>query len=83
MAAKRVVVVGGASAVVAVAAFILTAPAFLRPGADRLALVQTPRDYGVSFETVEFRPPDRPITLRAWWMPAEPAKAAIILVHGG
>ena len=83
MAAKRVVVIGAASAVVAVAAFILIAPAFLRPGADRLALVQTPRDYGVTFETVEFRPPDRPIKLRAWWMPSEPAKAAIILVHGG
>src|SRR5206468_1832642 len=52
-------------------------------GADRLALVQTPRDYGTPFETVEFRPPDQPIKLRAWWMPAAPAKAAIILVHGG
>ncbi len=83
MAAKRVVVVGAASVVVAVAAFILIAPAFLRPGGDRLALVHTPRDYGVTFETVEFRPPDQPITLRAWWMPSEPAKAAIILVHGG
>src|SRR5207244_7029090 len=83
MAAKRVVVIGAASAVVAVAAFILIAPAFLRPGADRLALVQTPRDYGVTFETVEFRPPDQPITLRAWWMPAAQPKAAIILVHGG
>jgi len=83
VAGKRVVVIGAASAVVAVAAFILIAPAFLRPGADRLALVQTPRDYGVTFETVKFRPPDRPIMLRAWWMPSEPAKAAIILVHGG
>jgi uncharacterized protein len=35
------------------------------------------------FETVAFRPPDEPITLRAWWMPAPSAKAAIILVHGG
>src|SRR5436309_15014920 len=83
MAAKRVVVVGAACVVVAVAAFILIAPAFLRPGADRLALVQTPRDYGVTFETVEFRPPDRPIKLRAWWMASEPAKAGMILVHGG
>src|SRR5436309_5974121 len=83
MAAKRVVVVGAACVVVAVAAFILIAPALLRPGANRLRIVQTPRDYGLAFETVEFRPPDRPITLRAWWMPSEPAKAAIILVHGG
>src|SRR5205807_5377670 len=82
-ALRRVAVIGAASAVVAVAAFILIAPAFLRPGADRLALVQTPRDYGTPFETVEFRPPDQPIKLRAWWMPAAPAKAAIILVHGG
>jgi len=82
-ALRRVAVIGAASAVVAVAAFILIAPAFLRPGANRLRIVQTPRDYGVTSETVEFRPPDQPITLRAWWMPAAPAKAAIILVHGG
>jgi len=47
------------------------------------ALVHTPADYGIVFETVAFRPPDESITLRAWWMPAPSAKAAIILVHGG
>ena len=67
----------------ALIAFIVVAPTQLRPGAKRLPLVGTPADYGVTFETVAFRPPDEPITLRAWWMPAASAKAAIILVHGG
>src|SRR3989454_7919766 len=79
----RSLLIAGGFAILALIAFIVVAPSFLRPGADRLALVQTPRDYGTPFETVEFRPPDQPITLRAWWMPSEPAKAAIILVHGG
>jgi len=61
----------------------VVAPALLRPGAKRLPLVHTPADYGIVFETVAFRPPDESITLRAWWMPAPSAKAAIILVHGG
>src|SRR5437667_12716523 len=79
----RLSLIAGGFAILALIAFIVVAPALLRPGANRLRIVQTPRDYGVTFETVEFRPPDQPITLRAWWMPAEPAKAAIILVHGG
>src|SRR5207247_11057412 len=53
-ALRRVAVIGAASAVVAVAAFILIAPAFLRPGADRLALVLTARGYGRPLDTVVF-----------------------------
>src|SRR2546428_2971048 len=79
----RSLLIAGGFSILALTAFIVVAPALLRPGANRLRIVQTPRDYGVTFETVEFRPPDQPITLRAWWRPAEPAKAAIILVHGG
>ncbi len=46
-------------------------------------LVGSPRDYGITFETVEFHPQDQPITLRAWWMPVDDAKAAVLMVHGG
>src|SRR2546422_4586103 len=79
----RSLLIAGGFSILALTAFIVVAPALLRPGANRLRIVQTPRDYGVTFETVEFRPPDQPIRLRAWWMSSEPAKAAIILVHGG
>src|SRR5438093_6930180 len=63
----RLFLIAGGFAILALIAFIVVAPALLRPGANRLRIVQTPRDYGVTFETVEFRPPDQPITLRAWW----------------
>jgi hypothetical protein len=62
---------------------IVVAPAFMRPGRDRLPLVGTPADRGLRYETVAFSPPDVPITLRAWWMPAPGAKAAIVMIHGG
>ncbi|MGH7858083.1 MAG: hypothetical protein ACREQY_12215, partial [Candidatus Binatia bacterium] len=45
--------------------------------------VGTPEDHGLRFEPVEFRPPDQPITLRAWWIPAARPKAAVVMVHGG
>jgi uncharacterized protein len=80
---SRWLVTGGCGVLLALGAFIVVAPALLRPGAKRLPLVHTPADYGIVFETIAFRPPDEPITLRAWWMPAPSAKAAIMLVHGG
>src|SRR5439155_3207067 len=79
----RLLLITGGSSILALIAFIVVAPALLRPGANRLPIFQTPRDYGVAFETVEFQPPDKAITLRAWWMPVARPKAAIILVHGG
>ncbi len=79
----RLLLIAGGFSILALIAFIVVAPALLRPGANRLPIIQTPRDYGVAFETVEFQPPDEAITLRAWWMPAAQPKAAIILVHGG
>src|SRR5437879_7216468 len=79
----RWLLIGGGFSMFALIAFIVVAPALLRPGANRLPIFQTPRDYGVAFETVEFQPPDKAITLRAWWMPVARPKAAIILVHGG
>src|SRR5262249_1935596 len=75
--------IAGAGAILALTIFIALAPALLRPGTNRLPIIRTPGDYGVAFETVEFRPPDEAITLRAWWMPVAQPKAAIILVHGG
>ena len=62
---------------------VLVAPAFMRPGRERLPLAGTPADRGLRFETVAFSPPDVPITLRAWWIPAPGPKAAIVMVHGG
>src|SRR2546428_804025 len=79
----RLLLIAGSFSILALIAFIVVAPGLLRPGANRLPIIQTPRDYGVAFETVEFQPPDEAITLRAWWMPAAQPKAAIILVHGG
>jgi uncharacterized protein len=57
------------------------APAFF--GLAHTKVVGSPKDYDIGFETVEFHPTDVPLTLRAWWMPADNAKAAIIMVHGG
>ena len=52
-------------------------------GLQHTPLVGSPKDYGISFETVAFHPQDESLTLRAWWMPADTPKAAIIMVHGG
>lgn len=46
-------------------------------------IVHKPSDFGLAFEAVEFRSPDQPLTIRAWWLPAPSAKAAIVMVHGG
>jgi pimeloyl-ACP methyl ester carboxylesterase len=70
------------AAVLLLAVIIAVGPFFMGPGA-RLPLAGSPADVGLSYEDVSFRPPDRPITLRAWWMPAEAPKAALVLVHGG
>lgn len=64
------------------AALIAIGPWFMPP-APRVHVVGSPADVGLRYEDVSFAPPDRPITLRAWWLPADPMKAAILLVHGG
>jgi uncharacterized protein len=71
-----------AGATVLLVAFALLAPFGMRPN-PRLPLAATPADQGIRYESVAFSPPDRPITLRAWWMPAEPPRGAVVLVHGG
>jgi uncharacterized protein len=62
---------------------IAVGPAFVHPAGQRLAVTQHPSDYGLAYEEVTFRPPDRPITLHAWWIPGERPRAALIFVHGG
>jgi pimeloyl-ACP methyl ester carboxylesterase len=69
--------------VVLVLLVFLLGPLAMRPGGQRLAMTETPKDYGLVSEAVQFNPPDRPITLRAWWLPATDARAAIVFVHGG
>ena len=66
----------------AFALLVIVAPAFMGPG-ERLPLTQTPTDFGLGFESVAFEPPDLPITIRAWWIPAARSKAAVVMVHGG
>jgi pimeloyl-ACP methyl ester carboxylesterase len=79
---RRWAVVAGVVLAVA-ASFVALAPLGMRPGRERLATVDTPASRGLAFEPVAFRPPDQPITLRGWWIPAARPKAAIIVVHGG
>ncbi len=62
---------------------IAVAPALFQPTGHRLAIAETPDAYGLRFERVSFAPPDRPITLRAWWLPAKAPRAALVFVHGG
>jgi uncharacterized protein len=61
----------------------LLGPFAMRPGGQRLAMTESPKDHGLAYEAVELSPPDRPITLRAWWLPGNDARAAIVFVHGG
>jgi len=69
--------------VVLALALIAVGPALFAPTGKRLALKENPGDYGLRYEALTFHPPDRPITLHAWWIPAENARAALIVVHGG
>ncbi len=67
-------------------AFLLTVaigPALFNLAAERVALTESPSDYGLAYEPVTFSPPDEPITLHGWWIPAHDARAALVLVHGG
>jgi pimeloyl-ACP methyl ester carboxylesterase len=65
-----------------VACLVALGPLFLKPG-SRLPLTTTPGDLGLAFETVAFPSREAAIGLRAWWIRAGDAKAAIVMVHGG
>ena len=44
---------------------------------------ETPADYNLEFEEVQFQASDNPeITLKAWWLPNKNEKQAIIFAHG-
>ncbi len=75
---KRIV----AGTLIVLVAVIAVGPAFLGSPA-LLPVTGSPADYGLRYEAVDFVPPDRPIRLRGWWMPAADARAAIVMVHGG
>lgn len=66
--------------------FVLTAiigPRMLLSGI-RVPLARTATEAGIRrYEDVEFSPPDQKITLRAWWLPADEPRGAIVVVHGG
>lgn len=68
-------------AIVAIVSWIIAGPFLFRNW--HTPIVHKPSDFGIAFEAVSFNPPDQPITIRAWWMPAHEAKAAIIMLHGG
>jgi pimeloyl-ACP methyl ester carboxylesterase len=73
-----------AAAAAAVVALIGVAPAMFQPTGHRLAMTEKPSDYGLPDMPVTFSPRDRPITLRAWWIPAATAaRGALVFVHGG
>jgi len=68
---------------VTLVALVLAGPAFMNAGRSHLAVTGSPADYGLRFEPITFTPPDRPIALRGWWLPADGARAGVIVVHGG
>jgi alpha-beta hydrolase superfamily lysophospholipase len=58
----------------------VTADQFTRP--KRIAVVGSPADLGLTFETVEFASLIDGISLRGWWMPAPGSDRAVVIVHG-
>ncbi len=69
--------------VVALLVLIGLGPALFSPTGTRLAIAERPDAYGLRAEEVRFRPPDREITLRGWWIPGASPRAALVFVHGG
>ena len=83
IAGMRRVVVIVAVTVVAALALVAVGPVLFQPTGHRLAMTERPSDYGLPDEVVTFHPDDRPIALRAWWIPAEAAPATLVFIHGG
>ena len=48
---------------------------------DRENAGLTPASFKLAFEDVAFRSPDG-IPLKGWWVPSEPARGTVVLVHG-
>jgi pimeloyl-ACP methyl ester carboxylesterase len=72
--------------IVLVAAFLLVAvvgPRLLISGM-RLPPLRTAAEAGLTrYEDIAFSPADQDITLRAWWLPADEPRGAIVIVHPG
>ncbi|MEQ9520772.1 MAG: alpha/beta fold hydrolase [Parvibaculum sp.] len=50
--------------------------------AEGPSFINTPDSVGLEFDDVSIPLTDEDLTLSAWWMPAEDAKATILFVHG-
>ncbi len=70
-----VALVVGYTGISAIAADRLSRP-------KRIALVGSPADHGLTFESVEFASLEDGIPLRGWWMPVPASDRAVIIVHG-
>ena len=63
--------------------FAVIGPRMLISGI-RMPPMRTAAEAGLTrYEDVTFSPPDQNITLRAWWLPADEPRGAIVIVHGG
>lgn len=69
-----------AAVVAAAVVTVVAAPIALRAKLRR-PLRGDPSEFGLAFEALDFEPPDAPLDVRGWWMPAPHPKAAVILVH--
>jgi hypothetical protein len=50
---------------------------------EKTPLSRTPKDVGLSFESIVLTPADTDIELAGWWMPAEQPEAVLVFIHGG
>jgi len=80
--ARRWAARGAVTIAVVGAALVLVGPALVQSN-PRLPLSTTPAAFGLAYEPVAFSPPDVPITIRGWLLPAPDAKATLVMVHGG
>ena len=49
---------------------------------ERVAITESPADYGLAYEDIEFPSREDNLTMRGWYLPADNSGAIIIMVHG-
>lgn len=49
---------------------------------ERSALTDSPQEMGLYFENFEISPKDASLKIAGWWMPAENARATLVVIHG-
>ena len=64
-------------------ALVAIGPALFSPTGKRLPITEHPDAYGLRAEDVVFRPADRAIRLKGWWIAGDAPRAALVFVHGG